>query len=115
MADPSLPCYATEQEAAQEALREAITVGGYYEAGGAIYRHGPLYCFTQPVSQGMYTSVDYRVGLVSPDKMTALYHTHPGDAAYASHLSTQDKNLARHLRVQMYVIVVKTRAILTYR
>lgn len=115
LSNPALPCYATMQEAAQEALQEAGALGGdLSEAGGAIYRHGPLYCFTQPVTQNMPQSVNYRIGLIKPDKLVGLYHTHPGELFYAQHLSTDDKDLSSNLHVAMYVLVVRSRAILTY-
>jgi hypothetical protein len=112
--DPSLPCYATLVEAAHSALGAAILLGrDSVEAGGALYRHGPLYCFTAPVTQGLPGAVDYRVGLVAPDRMVALYHTHPGSRG-ALELSPSDEALARRLKLTMYVGAVEARVVVTY-
>ncbi len=111
MSDPSLPCYATIQEAATEALRQAVVVGGEYEAGGAIYRHGPLYCFTQPVTQKLAHAVDYRVGLVAPDKLVGLFHTHPANTG-SEYLSTSDIQLSKRMHMPLFVLVVRAAYVL---
>jgi hypothetical protein len=117
MSDPSLPCYATVTEAASEGLRQAVVVGGEYEAGGAIYRHGPLYCFTQPVTQGLAHAVDYRVGLVSPDKLIALFHTHPGKSVgvdRTDRFSPSDLMLANKMHCPMFVYVLELQRVIRY-
>lgn len=106
MSNPSLPCYASMQEAASEGLRQAVVVGGEYEAGGAIYRHGPLYCFTMPVTEKIANSVDYRVGLVAPDKLVALFHTHPAGTG-SEHLSISDMQLSKYMHMPLFVLVVQ--------
>ena len=92
--DPSLPCYATLTEAAHGALSAAVALGrDSVEAGGALYRHGPLYCFTAPVTQHDAHAVYYRIGLVAPDVLVGLYHTHPGsrrDGVVPDELSGSD-------------------------
>jgi hypothetical protein len=113
--DPSLPCYATLAEAAHEALRAAITLGrDSVEAGGALYAHGPLYCFTAPVTQGLPGAVDYRVGLVAPDKLVGLYHTHPGESRYALRPSDSDYAMSRRLKLPLFVGAVEARVVVTY-
>ncbi len=117
--DPYLPCYATVTEAAHDALRAAIALGrDSVEAGGGLYRHGPLYCFTAPVTQGLPMAVDYRIGLVAPDVLVGLYHTHPGsrrDGVVPDELSASDRALSRHLRLPMFVVAVEQSLVVTYQ
>lgn len=116
--DPALPCYATIYEAAHEALRQAIILGGdRIEAGGGIYRHGPLYCFTAPVTQNDAHGVDYRIGLVAPDRLVALYHSHPGSrrtGVLPNRLSDSDEALSLRIKLDMYIVAVEESIVLRY-
>jgi hypothetical protein len=104
--DPSLECFATIEETIPAALQAAVDIGVAFEAGGAIYQHGTLVCFTKPVTQHLPDAIDYRVGLVSGDHVLALFHTHPGASETEREFSYQDKTLARKLHLPMYVRVV---------
>lgn len=95
-------CHASVDDAAIQALTLALSLEPSVEHGGAIYERGAgCFVFSEPVSIGKPSRVEYKV-LTSPSvRLAGLYHTHPEGCADA--FSGEDVLQARASKVPSFV------------
>lgn len=71
-------CHASVDEAAIQALAQAMALSSSIEHGGAIYQRGEgCFVFSTPVTNGKPMHVQFRVRTSRMLQLAGLYHTHP--------------------------------------
>jgi len=111
--DPTSPMYGTTDEAASAAFGR-LTPGDLEQAGVIYQMSDGKYAYSIPTTQNQHDHFALRAATGNRQKLSAIYHTHPGTDVNGQYFSPNDIEIAKQLAVPSYVQFLKDGSIRSF-
>lgn len=111
--DPTSPMYGTTGEAAQAAFGR-LTPGDLEQAGVIYQMPDGKYAYSIPTTQNQHDHFALKAATGDSQKLSAIYHTHPGNDVNGQYFSPNDIEIAKQLAVPSYVQFLKDGSVRSY-